>query len=61
MFSLLKLFILQTKEMLGMTFTTESGIANSYAVLILAGRRTMDQVPDVGNLRAIVNEILTGE
>ena len=43
------------------TFTTSSGIANSYAILILAGKRTIDQVPDVGNLREIVVEILTGE
>ncbi|WP_404407759.1 CD1375 family protein [Jeotgalibacillus malaysiensis] len=44
-----------------MTFTTDSAIANSYAILILAGRRTIDQVPDAGNLRTIVVEILTSE
>lgn len=44
-----------------MTFTTESSIAKSYAILILAGKYTIEQVPDVGNLRAVVIEILTGE
>lgn len=42
-----------------MNFTTESQIAKSYAVLILAGIYTMEEVPNVGNLRAIVEEILT--
>lgn len=42
-----------------MTFTKESSIANSYVILILAGKRTIEQVPDVGNLREIVIEILT--
>lgn len=59
MFSLIKLFITQTKEMLFMTFTTESSIAKSYALLILAGKYTIEQVPDVGNLREVIVEILT--
>lgn len=59
MFSLLKLFIKMTKEMIFMVFTTESQIAKSYAVLILAGIYTIEQVPDVGNLREVVIEILT--
>lgn len=42
-----------------MHFTTESKIAQSYAILILAGKITIDDVPDVGNLREIVQEILT--
>ncbi|WP_267917329.1 CD1375 family protein [Lederbergia citrisecunda] len=42
-----------------MTFTTDSAIAKSYAVLILAGKYTMDDVPNVGNLREIVEQILT--
>lgn len=42
-----------------MTFTTESSIAKSYAILILAGKYTIDQVPDVGNLREVVIDILT--
>lgn len=41
-----------------MTFTTESAIAKSYALLILAGRYTIEEVPDVGNLREVVTEIL---
>lgn len=44
-----------------MTFTKSSRIAQSYVILILAGEITIDDVPDVGNLRAIVVEILTGE
>ena len=59
MFSLLKLFILQTKEMLFMTFTVNSSIAKSYAILILAGKYTINEVPDVGNLREVVTLILT--
>lgn len=42
-----------------MTFKTESKIAQSYAILILAGKITIDDVPDVGNLREVVQEILT--
>ena len=42
-----------------MTFTTDSAIAKSYAVLILAGKYTIDEVPNVGNLREVVIEILT--
>jgi len=42
-----------------MTFTVESKIAQSYAILILAERTTMDKVPNVGNLREIVAQILT--
>lgn len=58
MFSLIKLFYIQTKEFLKMTFTTESSIAKSYALLILAGKYTIEQVPNVGNLREVVIEIL---
>lgn len=42
-----------------MTFTKESRIAQSYAVLILAGEMTIDDVPNVGNLRDVVQQILT--
>ena len=59
MFSLIKLFLKMIKEMLFMTFTTSSRIAQSYAVLILAGQITIEDVPDVGNLRAVVQEILS--
>lgn len=58
MFSLIKLFIKMTKEMIRMNFTTSSMIAKSYAVLILAGLYTIDEVPNVGNLREIVTQIL---
>jgi len=42
-----------------MVFTTESSIAKSYAILILAGKYTIEEVPNVGNLREVVIEILT--
>lgn len=42
-----------------MTFTKESRIAQSYAVLILAGEITIDSVPNVGNLREVVEQIIT--
>jgi len=42
-----------------MTFTTSSRIAQSYAILILAGQITIEDVPNVGNLRAVVQEILS--
>ena len=42
-----------------MTFTKESRIAQSYAVLILAGEMTIDSVPNVGNLREVVTQIIT--
>lgn len=58
------LFILQKaiiKEFFKMTFTKKSTIAQSYVVLILAGEITINNVPNVGNLREVVQEILTGE
>lgn len=42
-----------------MTFTTNSRIAQSYAILILAGQMELDGVPDVGNLREVVEQIVT--
>ena len=46
------------KEMVFVVFTKDSRIAQSYAILILAGEMTIDDVPNVGNLRAVVLEIL---
>lgn len=62
--SLKSLFLLQiliTKEFFKMTFTKKSSIAQSYVILILAGEITIDNVPNVGNLREVVTEILMGE
>ncbi|MEC0092899.1 CD1375 family protein [Paenibacillus macquariensis] len=42
-----------------MTFTVNSSIVKSYALLILAEKYTIDEVPNVGNLRVTVIEILT--
>jgi len=47
-----------TKEMFFMVFTTKSRVAQSYAILILAEEMTMNDVPNVGNLRVVVLEIL---
>lgn len=44
-----------------MTFTKNSRIAHSYAILILAGEITIDDVPNIGNLREVVIQIITGE
>lgn len=41
-----------------MTFTKNSAIARSYAVLILANEITIEQVPDIFNMRQAVMEIL---
>lgn len=41
-----------------MTFTKDSRIAQSYAILVLAGSMTIERVPNVGNLRSVVVEIL---
>ena len=59
LFSLIKLYYILAKEMFFMTFTTKSRIAISYSILILAGQITIDDVPDVGNLRVVVLEILS--
>lgn len=61
MFSLIKLIYQLTKEFFKMTFTKNSRIAHSYAILILAGEITIDDVPNIGNLREIVIQIITGE
>ena len=57
----IKLILKMTKELFKMVFTTKSRIAQSYAILILAGEMTIEDVPDVGNLREIVLEILGAE
>ena len=59
LFNLIKLYYILAKEMFFMTFTTKSRIAISYSILILAGQITIDDVPDVGNLRVVVLEILS--
>ena len=58
LFSLVNLFYIITKEMLIMTFTVKSRIAISYSILILSENITIENVPNVGNLREIVLEIL---
>lgn len=59
MLSLIKLIYKFIKELLIMVFTKDSRIAQSYAILILAGQITIEDVPNVGNLREVVTQILT--
>lgn len=59
--NLIQLQIQITKGLFKMTFTTNSKIAQSYAILILAGQITIDDVPNVGNLRDTVEAILLSE
>ena len=61
--NLFKLQIQITKEFFKMTFTKNSSIARSYVILILAsnGEMTIENVPNVGNLRETVESILLSE
>ena len=61
--NLLKLQIKILKELFKMTFNKNSRIAQSYVILILAsnGGMTIENVPNVGNLRETVESILLSE
>lgn len=41
-----------------MTFTKNSGLVKIWVSLILSGVFTLEQVPDLFNLRAVVTEIV---
>lgn len=41
-----------------MVFTKDNQLVKSYVLLIDAGRRTFDSVPDVSNLREVIAEEL---
>lgn len=41
-----------------MTFKPDSSIVRSYVILILAGKMTFDEVPNLFNLREAVQEAL---
>lgn len=41
-----------------MVFTKDSVIVKSWVALILAGTYTIDDVPNIGNLREVVQEVL---
>lgn len=41
-----------------MNFTVESKIVKDYALLIKHGRKTLDDVPNVGNLKEVVADVL---
>ena len=59
MFSVIKLILLILKELIFVNFTPESQIVKSYVLLIVAGIMSFDDVPDVGNLREVVQQVLT--
>jgi len=41
-----------------LTFTPKSNIVKDYVLLIKAGEKTIDDVPDYSNLRAVVADVL---
>lgn len=43
---------------MGYTFTKDSAIANIWADMVKSGRKKMEEVPRLFNLREIVKEIL---
>ena len=40
------------------TFTKDSGLVKTWARYIQAGKKTIDDVPDISNLREVVEEVL---
>ena len=59
MYSVIKLIITIIRELLIMTFTEKSSIVKSYVLLITAGIIEFEDVPNVGNLRDVVEAVLT--
>lgn len=43
-----------------MTYTKESLIVKTWVSLVMAGIYTVEQVPNLFNLRAVVQEVLNG-
>lgn len=41
-----------------MKFNINSPIVKDYVLLIRAGEKTIEQVPDIGNLREVVSDVL---
>lgn len=41
-----------------MIFTKNSAVVKAWVNLIRSGKKTMDDVPDISNLRAVVAEVL---
>jgi len=41
-----------------MTFTRDSGLVKVWVSLVLAGTYTLDQVPELYNLRDVVTEVV---
>lgn len=58
MFKQIKNIIKFIKEILNMTFKPDSQIVKSYVILILAGKMTFDEVPNLFNLRQAVENAL---
>lgn len=44
-----------------MMFTTTSVIANTWADAVIRGEKTIEEVPNLSNLRIIVSEIVEGD
>lgn len=44
-----------------MQFNTETGLGRVWLNLIRAGKYTLEQVPEIGNLRAVVSAALATE
>ena len=62
MFSLISMFIQvikMMKELFILVFKKDSRIVMSYVILILAGQMTFEQVPNLYNLREMVELVLT--
>ncbi len=59
MFSVIKLIIILLKEMVFMEFTPNLSIVKSYVLLIMADITEFEDVPNVGNLREVVEGVLT--
>ena len=62
MFSTLKMVIeviKMMKELFILVFKKDSRIVMSYVILILAGQMTFEQVPNLYNLREMVELVLT--
>lgn len=43
-----------------MTFTKDSGLVKVWVSLVMAGAYTIDQVPQLYNLKSVVSEVVNG-
>ena len=59
MFGRIRVVLQVLREVISMTFKKDSRIVMSYVILILAGQMTFEQVPNLYNLREMVELVLT--